>query len=107
MKAKMYLATEAKILMEVMIKMGNGDEKKLKDREYGLPIPPQEDPYATVGLKGSATVNLGNFNSGRIEISIFYPCQPDKVNEVYEQIKDWVDERLSAEYNELKKHSQS
>lgn len=75
---------------------------KLKDKEYGLPLPLQEEPYATIGVKAGCTINLGNFNSGRVEVSLFYPCQPDKVNDVYESVKDWVDARLAQEYNELK-----
>lgn len=77
-------------------------DTKIKDKEYGLPLPPQEEPYATVGIKAGCTINLGNFNSGRVDVSLFYPCQPDKVNETYESVKEWIDERLSQEYSELR-----
>lgn len=82
--------------------MSDGEEKKLKDKEYGLPLPPQEEPYATVGMKAGCTVSIRPYESARIDISLFYPCQPDKVSEVYESVKEWIDERLSAEYSELR-----
>ena len=78
------------------------NDSKIKDKEYGLPIPPQEEPYATVGVKAGCTVSIRPYESARIDVSLFYPCQPDKVNEVYESSKNWVDERLSQEYAELK-----
>lgn len=97
-----YLAKEAKATIKVVIKMADGNEKTIKDKEYGLPLPPTEEPLATIGVKAGCTINLGDFNSGRVDVSLFYPCQPDKVNEVYESSKQWVDDRLSQEYNELR-----
>ena len=83
--------------------MSDGSKKNLKEQEYGLPIPPQEEPYATVGVKAGATVNQGDFNSARIDVSLFYPCkaEPEQVDKTYEKVRDWVDKRMAKEYESL------
>jgi len=59
------------------------------------------DNPAYVGVKASTTVNLGNYNSGKIEVSLYFPCATSDIDTIFEKVKDWVDKKLEAEYKEL------
>ena len=59
-----------------------------------------KDP-AYVTVTAGITRNLENYNSAKISVSIHYPCDPAKVDEVYPLLKEWVDERVTAESKEI------
>jgi len=77
----------------------------IKQEEEYLPTDPIENP-AWIDVTAGATVNLGSFNSGRISVSITYPCDPKDVDEVYPKLKEWVDKRVGAEVQELRESAQ-
>ena len=56
---------------------------------------------ANVSVKGGATVNLGNYESARVDVMLSVPCYIEEIDEVYEQTKDWVDRMVKKEYDEL------
>jgi len=76
-----------------------GKETVSEDR---IRIRPFATNPATVSVKAGATVNLGNFESARIDVMLSMPCYVEEVNFIYEQVKDWVDDRVQKEYKELK-----
>lgn len=57
---------------------------------------------ATVSVKGGATINLGNYESARIDVMLSVPCYVEEIDEIFEKVKVWVDEKLAKEYQELK-----
>lgn len=62
-------------------------------------------PMARVGFSSGMTLNLGNYESARLEVSISMPCDVSEVEETYEYCKRFVEEKgeaLLAE-NDLKK----
>jgi len=73
----------------------------IKQEEEYLPTDPIENP-AWIGVSAGATVNMKDFNSARVNISITYPCDPKNVDEIYPKLKDWVDKRVGAEVQELR-----
>lgn len=56
---------------------------------------------ANVSVKAGATVNLGNYESARVDVMLSVPCYIEEIDEVYEQTKDWVDRMVKKEYDEL------
>lgn len=44
-----------------------------------------------------ATVNVGNFNSIRFDISVTVSIDADDADAKYEAARDWVDRRLAAQ----------
>lgn len=60
-------------------------------------------PVAYVGVRCAKTTNIGNYESVKIEISLNYPSPPDEdsVTETFNNVKDWVDKRLSQIIEEL------
>jgi len=83
------------------MKTSDGEEKVIKDKQEYLPTEPIENP-AYVGVSAGGTVNLGNYSSGRINVSISYPCEPKDVDSVYPKLKEWVDTRVGSEISELR-----
>ena len=49
---------------------------------------------ASISVKAGMTINLGNYESGRIDVMLTMPCYPEEVDETYESVKQWVDARV-------------
>lgn len=56
---------------------------------------------ANVSVKAGVTVNLGNYESARVDVMLSIPCYVEEIDAVYEQTKDWVDRMVKKEYEEL------
>ena len=67
-----------------------------------MEIRPFETHPATVSVKGGATVNLGNYESARVDVLLTVPCYLEEVDDIYPKVKEWVDQKLATEYQELK-----
>lgn len=60
---------------------------------------------AYVMVKAGATVNLGNYESARVDVSLSYPCRTEEVDATFDKVKKWVDKRVGEEYAEMKGNS--
>lgn len=63
---------------------------------------------ATVGVSLGQTINLGNFESVRIDVSVTVPCYREEIEDAYVWAKDFAEERMkaeSADVNAIKKSS--
>ena len=49
---------------------------------------------AKVSYSKGRTVNLGNFESTRIDISIELECQESEIDATYERCHKWVDNKV-------------
>lgn len=56
-----------------------------------------EDPPASVMVGGGLTINLGNFESLRIDCQVTLPCRRDRLKEVYEIASEFVMARIDEE----------
>jgi len=70
--------------------------------EERIKIRPFVTDTARVTVKGGATVNMGNYESARVDISLSLPCYVEEVEEVYAFCLKFVDDRVKEEYTELK-----
>ena len=61
-------------------------------------------PTCLVGLELSRTINLGDFNSVRLQVSLVYPCPPadSEVEDTYNAVAAWVDAKLGALVDQVK-----
>jgi len=80
---------------------GEGLKKMITDTNEQADVPAIHQDPAYVTVSAGITRNLGSFNSAKISVSIHYPCDPAKVDEVYPVLKDWVDKRISTEGKEI------
>lgn len=56
---------------------------------------------ASISVKAGITINLGNYESGRVDVMLTMPCYPEEIDEVYEDVKNWVDSRVEHVKNEI------
>jgi len=54
---------------------------------------------ATVSVKAGFTKNLGNYESARVDIMLTMPCYPEEIDDIYEDVKNWVDSRIEFLWN--------
>lgn len=47
-----------------------------------------------IGIEGGRVINLGNYESARIGITLTVPCDPDTLNDAYEWATDFVSSRI-------------
>jgi len=57
---------------------------------------------ANVNVQFGLTVKIADYESARLDVGITMPCDPDKVDDCYNSVRELVDERLNAEVDELK-----
>lgn len=82
-------------IMEVR-KTAYGKEEVSQER---MRIRPFVTTPANVSVKAGFTKNMGNYESMRVDIMATFPCYVEEVDEAYEQVKDWVDSRINAEWD--------
>lgn len=59
---------------------------------------------ATINVSSGITLNLGNYESLRIDVGITLPCKPTKkdVEDTYARCIEWVEEKLAQQTAEVK-----
>ena len=55
-----------------------------------------ETEPATVSVDYSLTMNLGNYESARISVSVSVPCYKEEIDEAYEFARAWAEQRLES-----------
>ncbi len=48
----------------------------------------------SIAVEGGRTLNLGNYESARIGVTITVPCEADTLNEAYTYASTWVSDRI-------------
>jgi hypothetical protein len=54
-------------------------------------------PTCEVGFSAGLTLNLGSYQSARIDVSVRIPCSHGEIDQVYDFARAWVDKRLAKE----------
>ncbi len=52
-------------------------------------------PPCNVGVQASMTLNLGNYNSVRIGVSLHMPCLEKDLDETFTKAQQWVDGKMA------------
>ena len=82
------------------------DEKKIE-----IPLPPGVNPMGMVGQSKGMTINMGNFESVRVDGWATFPVLPASqlkellpaYDDAWEQCKTWLDEKVGEELKDVKK----
>lgn len=61
-----------------------------------------ETEPAKVMVDYSLTMNLGNFESARISVSVQIPCYKEEIDEAFEFAAVWVEQRIKDERTKIK-----
>jgi hypothetical protein len=60
-----------------------------------VPVESAGEPLCEVGIVAGQTINLGNYNSARISVSVKLPCIKAELEATYEEALGWVDQKMS------------
>jgi hypothetical protein len=58
-----------------------------------------ETEPAVVSVDYTLTMNLGNYESARIGVSVHVPCYKEEIDDAYEFAQAWVEARVEKERN--------
>ena len=60
-------------------------------------------PMANVGIRMGMTQNIGDFESLKFEVSLFYPCEVECIDDAAAEVKAWCEETLDSLIKEAEK----
>lgn len=85
-------------------KKGHKTEMTVKDENHVVHKGIMADPSTIVrlGIEASHTVNLGNFESAKIGVSINLPCTKDDIEETYQFGLNWVSGKIEEAISDSK-----
>jgi len=78
---------------------GTGEE--VVENDY-LEIRPFVSEVARVRVSKGLTLNLGNYESARVEVDVSLPCYPEELPETMEHVDRIVEAKLTAEVNSIR-----
>ena len=96
------MSTKKETVVRVEKSFKNGSET---DIEKTLAVREFVTEPAVVGLTYGITINLGNFNSVRLSVSLNMPCYKEEVDDAYAWASEWVGTKVSSERDEILKAS--
>lgn len=79
-----------------------GKEYKATAKEEIVQVHNFDRPVARVKRGYGLTLNLGNYESARFDVSIEVPCYLEDVDLADQFARDWVEERCEAEVAEVR-----
>lgn len=56
----------------------------------------------TIKISRGETVNLGNFESARLDVSIEASCDKKDIEKKYEELQNWAYNKIEKERNDLR-----
>jgi hypothetical protein len=60
------------------------------------------NPLMEIVVEGGRTMNLGNYESAKVGITIKVPCDPDQLQQAYEFATDWISKKLEEALKDAK-----
>lgn len=77
------------------------------DQKVEVRRPPPGVPVAEVEFGTGMTINLGNFESVRLDVRVKLPCVVEEVGEAYKAAKAFVDGKLNKEVADIREYRKS
>lgn len=74
---------------------------QLTEEKEMIQIRPFATETAHVGVKIGRTINLGNYESARIDVLIDVPCYVEECKTVYNDVLKMAEDRLSEEVSRI------
>ena len=80
----------------------NGEEESEDASESIIEIKDFETTPARVNLKYGLTMNMGNYESVRVDVGIDIPCYVEEIDAAYKKAQEFVIEKINQEKNEVR-----
>jgi hypothetical protein len=84
--------------------LGRGEKETISEKsdERLIRVGVFKTATAQVVQKKGLTINLGNFESARVDVGYVMPCYVEEIKEVEELVNDMIEDRLQAEVVEVR-----
>jgi len=79
-----------------------GDAYRETASEEVVAVHKFDGPVAMVRRGYGLTLNLGNYESARLDVSVEVPCHVEDVDAADEWARAWVEERVKAEVSDVR-----
>ena len=63
---------------------------------------PVDEPPTVVEVSMGLTINLGNYESARLDVGIRIPCPAEESEAIFDKAKDWCEERVQTEVRAIR-----
>lgn len=60
---------------------------------------------ANVSVEMGMTLNLGNYESARVTVSVSVPCYKEEIEDAHEYARKWVESRVVSESKKIREFS--
>lgn len=79
---------------KVLIKHKDGS---VENKSEEIAVTAVTSPHASVGVKMARTINTGNYESSKLEVSFYAPCDmnEDDINETFDFAVSWLDGKMN------------
>lgn len=96
------VSTKATVTRQYFVGKTPSSPMEVKNEELEVALFVTEPAKVSIGQ--GLTLNLGNFESARIDVSIAIPCYREEVDAAYSYAQNWVEARLEAEVLSIRKN---
>jgi hypothetical protein len=76
-------------VVSVVTKNGESKEEQIGSTE-------SDSTLCNVGYTAARTINLGDYNSLKVSVSLHIPCTHSEIDEIFNFATQWVNERMGA-----------
>lgn len=83
---------------ETSIKHPDGSIEEVKE-VVGQVI--SDSNLANVGVTVANTINLGNYNSIKISVSLYHPSEPKNIDDTFDMVESWCSDKLQLMYKKI------
>ena len=90
-------ATKQAIAHEIKITVSETKFNQISEEKQLIQVRPFATDPAHICVKLGRTINLGNYESAKIDVSVDIPCYVEECQRVYREVMDFVQERLTEE----------
>ncbi len=97
-KTKGEEVTSEKPMLTVVRSINNEDETVEEDH---IEVQPFESEVARVSVSKGLTVNMGNYESARVDVTLSLPCYPEEVVAAIGHVDKMVEGKLMLERDAL------
>lgn len=91
------------LMVRSQFKFADGTESEAEEKDELIAVHKFLAPPAKVGCGMGLTINMGNYESARIDVVVEVPCYKEEVEEAYAYARQFCESRIKLERDSIKK----
>lgn len=103
MSDKKKIVKESKVVVTRSFRKSGAEEGKEEVTEETLEVREFVTTPAETGLALGLTLNLGGYETARVDVRLYVPCYREEIVETYAFAEGFVKERIQSEVDAIRK----